>query len=396
MTFMLLLRFAEVLIRTKKKGHIMRQVKPLRAAIVGVGEARGKGNPTTGGHRIGYRHARTYRRTPGFELVAAVDIDAGNLKAFKEEFDVVGYSSIEEMVDRPDVVSICTHVGLHLGMIKACVAADVSGIICEKPFVASPAELRELRALVAKSGVKIIVPHFRRYLKAFVRAREIFASGEIGERVAVTAAIGDGWDISEWGSHWLDMFRFFHDDNMPEWVLAQARVTSRRGFGHAMEDHAVAYMEFPGGGRAVLETGIHYLNDGVTMALTGSRGSIVVLAEDRLRVYSAAGEREENFEDAGSLLAWSAMFADLRDWINTGKPASLGFDHVAGTAEVNLGSYLSMIEGDRVDFPLKHLTDEWPVEELARRHASERFRSQPQFALPAERPVHASVKPGDV
>ncbi|RUV53900.1 Gfo/Idh/MocA family oxidoreductase [Mesorhizobium sp. M5C.F.Ca.IN.020.29.1.1] len=340
----------------------MKQVEPLRAAIVGVGRAEGMG--------IGYCHARTYRSTPGFELVAAADIDADHLKNFREKFDVIGYLSIEGMLNtKPDVVSICTYVGLHFRMIKACVAAGVRGIVCEKPFVASPTELKELRALIAASGTKIIVPHYRRYMKAFARARDIFASGEIGERLVVTAAIGDGWDLSEWGSHWFDMFRFFHDDNMPEWVLAQARVTNRRFYGHAMEDHAVAYMEFPGGGRAVLETGIHYLNDGVTMALTGSRGAIVVLAEDKLRVYSSSGAREENYEDADSL-AWSAMFADLRDWINTGKPAPLGFNHVAGTAELNLGSYLSMIEGDRVDFPLKHHVDEWPVEELARRHAS--------------------------
>ena len=348
---------------------------PLRAAIVGVGQAQGKGSPTTGSFRIGYVHAQMYTRTPGFNLIAGADINAENLRTFQQQFKVEhGYPSLGVMLhaEKPDVVSICTYVGLHLEMIRACADAGVKGIICEKPFVNSPAQLREIRQVVAQSGIKIIVPHFRRYLKAFSRAKEIYASGEIGARVAVNAAIGDGWDLSEWGSHWLDMFRFFHDDRMPEWVLGQARVTTRRGFGHAMEDHAAVCMEFPGGGRAVLETGVHYLNDGVTMSLTGSRGTIVVLAEDKLRVYSDAGVREENYQGPDFVEAWCTMAADFRDWVNGGAAPPLGFDHVADTAELNLGTYLSMVDSDRVEFPLRHTTNEWPVEELARRSALSR------------------------
>lgn len=349
----------------------------LRAAIVGVGQAQGKGSPTTGAFRIGYVHAEMYGRTPGFTLVAGADINADNLRAFQDQFKVEhGYPSLEEMlkVETPDVVSICTYVGLHLAMIRTCAEAGVKGIICEKPFVLSPVQLREVRDIVAKTGIKIIVPHFRRYLKAFARANEIYGSGEIGARVVVNAAIGDGWDLSEWGSHWLDMFRFFHSDDMPEWVLGQARVTGRRGFGHAMEDHAVVCMEFPGGGRAVLETGVHYLNDGVTMSLTGSRGAIVVLGEDKLRVYSETGVREENYEGPDFVEAWCAMAADFCDWVNGGPAPSLAFDHVADTSELNLGTYLSMVDGDRVEFPLRHAIDEWPVEALARRSAASQGR----------------------
>lgn len=343
----------------------------LTAAIVGVGQAKGDGSPTGGAWRIGYMHARMYAHTPGIELVTAADINATNLQVFQEKFSVAdGYESLEKMlaVTTPDIVSICTYVGLHLEMIKSCVAAGVKAIICEKPFLNSPAELAELRATVKTTGIKIIVPHFRRYLPAFARARDIYMSGEVGTPVVVTAAIGDNWDLSEWGSHWLDMFRFFHGDEMPKWVMGQARVRDRRGFGHAMEDHALAFMEFPNNGRALLEVGENYLNDDVTMVLTGSRGSVSVIGEDKLRISSPDGYREEDLSapDAG-LNSWSEMAADLRDWVNGGPEAPLGFDHIAGTSELNLGAYISMCDGDRVEFPLKHTGDEWPVEELARR-----------------------------
>ncbi len=77
----------------------------LRSAIVGVGQARGKGSPTTGSFRIGYVHAQMYGRTPGYELAAAADINPGNLAAFQEQFAVPGYGGIDEMLAaaRPDV-----------------------------------------------------------------------------------------------------------------------------------------------------------------------------------------------------------------------------------------------------------------------------------------------------
>jgi len=344
---------------------------PLRAAVVGVGQAGRQGSPTGGAFKIGHAHARAYGASPQFKLVAGADINAENLALFQDTFGVAeGYPSLQAMLDvaAPDVVSICTYVGLHLSMLEACAAAGVKGVICEKPLVTSPAELTRLRMLVASSGIKVIVPHFRRYLPAFARARDLYVSGQIGAPVGVTAAIGDGWDLSEWGSHWLDMFRFFHGDDMPNWVMGQARVRDRRGFGHAMEDHAVAVMKFPNNGRAMLDVGPSYLPDGANMVLTGSAGSIVIRNERQLAIYDANGERREDYSESHDFIGtWALMFDTLADWIGGAASPPLGFDHVAGTAELNLACYLSMVEGDRIDFPLSSEFAEWPVEELARR-----------------------------
>lgn len=351
-------------------------IRKLRTGVVGVGQAGNKeGSPTGGAFRIGHAHARAYGASSRFELVAGADINADNLAYFQETFDVQGYPSLQAMLDaaNPDVVSICTYVGLHMSMIEDCAASGVKGVVCEKPFVTSPAELNQLRKIVRNSGIKVIVPHRRRYLPAFARACEIYASGEIGAKVCVTAAIGDGWDLSEWGSHWLDMFRFFHGDTMPEWVMGQARVRGRRGFGHAMEDHAVAVMQFPGGGRAVLDVGPSYLPEGANMVLTGTEGMIIVRNERELRIFGAQGERREDYSAQHDYVGiWSTMFDTLADWISGGPAPALAFDHVAGTAELNLACYLSMVEGDRIEFPLTSNYDEWPVEELARRKAGKR------------------------
>ena len=346
--------------------------KTFKSAIVGVGAAGGKpGSPTGGGFGIGHVHAKVYNRSENFELVAAADVNAENLGYFQSQFDgVAGYPSLEVMLAevKPDVVSLCTYVGLHLPMIETCIKAGVRAILCEKPFVKSPEELARLRELVADSDVEMMVPHFRRYLPAFQKARAIYSSGRIGKRLMVTAAIGDEWDLSEWGSHWLDMFRFFHDDAMPANVLGQARVRGRRGFGHAMEDHAVAYLIFPDGGRASLETGPAYLQGGANMVLTGTEGAIHISKEADLKIYSKDGLEEERHSDNHDWIgAWVAMVDTLAQWLSDGTSPDLGFAHVSGTAEVNLGCYMSMIKGDRIDFPMQLDWPEWPVEELARR-----------------------------
>lgn len=346
--------------------------KKYKAAIIGVGAAKASGNKG-GGHQIAYAHATAYQGNPRVELESGVDINAENLKAFQHKFNVPkGFGDYQRMLKetRPDLVSICTYVGLHHAMIAAGAAAGVKGIICEKPFVISPAALKEVQRAVQKTGVKIQVCHIRRYLPSFIRARDLYQSGAVGEPLMCIAGIA-GWDLSEWGSHWLDMFRFFHGDRAVRWVFGQARVRGLRGYGHAMEDHAVAYFEFDGGGKGILDGGMA-MNGPWTMTLVGTQGTIRIEREDTVVVDTAAGRKTEKFSiNYGQL--WHQMVADMLAWIEGGSEPVTGFTSMAKSAELNLAAYISAVRGDRVDLPLKDADeqiDEWPVEVLARRKQS--------------------------
>jgi predicted dehydrogenase len=272
---------------------------------------------------------------------------------------------------QPDVVSICTYVGLHRQMILDACAAGVKGIICEKPFLAAPADLPAVAAAAAASGTKIVVPHMRRYFPAFARAKELYAGGAVGQPLLCAAGI-PGWDLSEWGSHWLDMFRFFHDDQPVLWVFGQARVRDSRGYGHAMEDHAVAYFAFADGGKAMLDGG-EAMNGEWTMSLLGTEGAIRVRREDELVIQDKDGQRIESFAShPGSSYAaiWDCLLADLVAWLDGGPEPMLGLTNMLKTSELNLAAYLSALRGDRVDLPLADALAEWPVEALARRYAA--------------------------
>ena len=343
------------------------------AAVIGVGKAGSGSGTRAGGFRIGYTHAETFQRNPRVRLTACADVNGDNLRAFMERFYVSqGFADYETMLReaKPDIVSIGTYVGLHRPMIEKAAEAGVRGILCEKPFVASPADLKAVQRVAQTTGVKIVVAHIRRYLPAFARARELYNDGTVGQPMMCVAGI-QGWDLSEWGSHWLDMFRFFHNDQPVKWVFGQLRVRGGRGFGHAMEDHGVAYFEFEDGGKAVLDGGSG-LNGDVTMALLGTAGSIRVLGEDTLIIQNAMGQREERFaanQFGGMARAWDCLLNDLIAWMDGGDAPMLGLPNVSKSAELNLAAYISAVRGDRVDLPLNDDTDEWPVEILARRHA---------------------------
>jgi predicted dehydrogenase len=179
----------------------------------------------------------------------------------------------------------------------------------------------------------------------------------------------EGWDLSEWGSHWIDIFRFFLDDVPVKWVMGQARVRDQRGYGHAMEEHAVAYFEFENGCRGLLDGG-RALKGDARITLTGTDGIIRLLDENKIDVLNRAGHKLELFSDpisTGWHELWQPCVDDLVKWLDDAPEPRIGFTHTGPSAEVNLAAYVSMLRGDRVDLPLDDDADEWPVEELARR-----------------------------
>ena len=356
------------------------------AAVIGVGKA-GGGGPKGGGHAIAYSHAGALKRSPRVDLRAGCDINTENLAAFRQKFDVPqGFEDYRAMLRelKPDLVSIATYVGLHRPMIEAAADAGVKGIICEKPFVNSPADLDAVRRIVERTGVKIVIAHVRRYGAAFVRARELYNNGTVGKPVMVFAGI-DGWDLSEWGSHWLDMIRYFHEDRPVAWVMGQARVGNFRGYGHLMEDHAVAYFGFEGGGRGVVDGGTAIGENSLT--LVGTTGVIRVNQESRLVIENTDGRREETFDDdpvdgwkalglppanGNWAKIWDVVVADLVAWIEGGPVPRIGLPHTFASAELNLATYVSALRGDRVDLPLQGddlKIDRWPVEVIGDRNA---------------------------
>lgn len=148
----------------------------LRAAVIGTGAI------VTGSHLPALAaHAERV------ELVAAVDIDAARLDAFREAAAAAGLPGVRGYTDlaamlaeaRPDLVLIGTPPSLHREQTIAALQAG-AWVLCEKPLTLSLAEYDEIAAAEQATGVYASVVFQHRYGSGAVHARQLIASGELG------------------------------------------------------------------------------------------------------------------------------------------------------------------------------------------------------------------------
>ncbi len=339
-----------------------------RASLIGVGKPARVGDEKDG-CKIGYIHAEMLAQSPRIQLVSGVDLQQENLTIWQEKFGIErGFLSLEQMLaeDLPDVVGIATYVGSHYPIIEKVARAGVRGILCEKPFLNSPAEWAKLRSLIAETGVKIVVNHMRRHQPLFQEIRRRLLAGGIGQPELMSAGVA-GWDLSEWGAHWLDLFRFFNDDATLSWAFGQTRTRALHSFGHCMEDHACGYFAFSNGCRGLVDGG--QALGSATMVIQGSEGVIRVHNEGKAEIFTARGSELLETDSYGPAV-WLAPWHGLLDWMEGGGEPDLGATNQLLTSELNLGLYLSALHGDRVDFPIRSELAEWPVDTIARKNTS--------------------------
>jgi predicted dehydrogenase len=220
-------------------------MKPLRLAVLGAG-------------LVGRRHIETIRALPqAAELVAVVDPVAD-----RTQFglgDAAWFADARQMMDQvqPEAVIIATPNNLHA--LQGLLACE-RGIhfLVEKPVTATLEEAEQLVLAVARSGVKTLVGHHRRYLTAVREARRLIADGTLGELVAASVVWAtrkpDDYFNTTWrrepgggpllinAIHEIDMLRHLCGEVRSVGGLASNAI---RGFG--VEDTAAAMFEFAGG-----------------------------------------------------------------------------------------------------------------------------------------------------
>ncbi|ACZ42811.1 oxidoreductase domain protein [Thermobaculum terrenum ATCC BAA-798] len=330
-----------------------------RVGIIGVG----RGGEGIGAHSIGYAHAMAYSNDPRCQIVAATDISIENLNRFTEQFGVTSsFTDYREMLLEAhlDIVSISTYVVFHREMVEACAEAGVKGVWCEKPFALTMDDARAMVEACERAGTRLVVNHQRRYLDVFQRAKQLLRSGRVGQPVMFMASL-PGADLIEWGTHWLDMFRFFADDQPARWVMGQVRCTGeKKAYGHLLAESALAYVCFEDGTRALLEDG-EMLNGGFTMRLLGTEGWIDILGEGQLQVLDGNGvetiETRSNVHSPKPGHEMDEPFGKVLDaligWIEGGpEPLVSGRQGMLST-ELYLAAYESAWRRDKVDLPLR-------------------------------------------
>lgn len=219
---------------------------PIRLAIAGLG-------------LVGKRHADAIRHVDGVELAAIVDLTE-DAKEFADEHGINCYSDLAALfaADKPDGVILSTPTLLHTEQGLACIAQNCP-ILIEKPLAATVAEAEQIAFAGAKANVPVLVGHHRRHNPIIQKAKEVIASGAIGQIRTVQATCwfykpDSYFEEAVWRTqkgagpisvnlvHDVDLIRHLCGEILS--VQAQAAPSSR---GYENEEAAAAVVRFASG-----------------------------------------------------------------------------------------------------------------------------------------------------
>jgi predicted dehydrogenase len=304
-----------------------------------------------GGGSIGGAHVQGYTKTASIELVACADNDPekGNAFAARHGIHKV-YTDYRQMLDRerPDLVSVCTWHPLHAEMTIAAAARRPQAILCEKPMATSTGEAEAMMIACQRNGVKLAIGFQRRFLPAWVKAKELIAQGAIGtpERVMHTRRTG----LLNATSHGFDCMRYLLGDPAVEWVFAQVeRKTDRYERSVRCEDCVGGFMRFAGGVQGSFQTDL--VEEDKWALVQGTEG-LVDFDDGWVRYFNAQTRGWKEVE-VGELDPMAAQAQELVDWIE-GRVEHRGrAENGMWTMQMMMGAYESARCHEVVRLPMQ-------------------------------------------
>jgi predicted dehydrogenase len=143
----------------------------LKGALLGAGNVAVNG------------HLPAWKARGGVEIVAAADSRPDRLEAFAAIFPRARwYASAKELLasETLDFVDICTPPDSHAALAQTALERSLH-VLCEKPLVLSPEELRGLPALAAEKERTLFTVHNWKHAPVLARVAELVRAGSIGE-----------------------------------------------------------------------------------------------------------------------------------------------------------------------------------------------------------------------
>jgi len=170
--------------------------------------------------RKGTGHARTYQLNPKTEVVAAADTDPENLELFCKRFNVPGYASYREMLEKEkiDIAAPILPVIANPDAVVACAEAGVKAVFCEKPISATLADADRMVEACRSRGILFACGDAYVSFPQLWKAREMIEAGELGELQSINL-YQSTTEISGGGCQGLCVMQMFAWDDEVDWVV---------------------------------------------------------------------------------------------------------------------------------------------------------------------------------
>jgi myo-inositol 2-dehydrogenase/D-chiro-inositol 1-dehydrogenase len=237
-------------------------------------------------------HADAIAKTGGASLKAIAARSDGSRSAARDGFPAAEvYSDYRELLARPDidVVDVVVPSHLHHEIASAALAVG-KHLLLEKPMALTLCECDDLIALARRHERIFAVGHELRLSSLWGKAKELIASGYIGEPKYALIELSrrpyrlgsDDWryDISRVGSwileepiHFFDLARWYLSSlGDPQTVYATA--SSRQAGHEELKDNFTAIVHFPRGAYAVVSQTLAAFEHHQTVKVTGTKGAL--------------------------------------------------------------------------------------------------------------------------
>ena len=241
-----------------------------------------------GAGRIGQLHGTLLAAQPDVDAIVVADVDPARAAATAAAVGGRAAASHEAAMDGADAVVVAASTTAHAGLVAAAVERGLP-TFCEKPLAFDLAETVALVDQIEARGAIVQVGFQRRFDPAFLEARRLVASGEIGTLYLVRLIAHDHVPppdayIPVSGGLFRDSS--IHDFDALRWVTGQEvdevyATGSVRGFPvfaeHDDIDTGAAILHLADGTLGVLSQTRHDpLGYDVRMELVGSRDAVTV------------------------------------------------------------------------------------------------------------------------
>ncbi len=229
-----------------------------------------------GAGMMGKNHLKTYKTLPGVELVGVYDIFEDAAKAAAEMFGIKAFSSLEEVAQNVDAVSVVTTSVTHADVGEFFLKRGIHCLI-EKPLATAEDECMRLINAAKKNNVTLLVGHIERFNPAVEQLSKILSdTSKIRSLTAqrMSAASGRITDVD------VAMDLMIHDVEVVQ-SLVQSRVVN-------VEAMSVKTKDKPEGKDYI--SALLQFENGVTANLTASR-----ITQSRVRTLTVT--TDENYID---------------------------------------------------------------------------------------------------
>ncbi len=225
----------------------------LRGALIGVG------NVAVHGHLPGWRASERV------DIVAGADARPERREALAAAYPAARwYDNAEDLLstEKLDFVDICTPPGTHAMLVRQALSRSLH-VLCEKPLVLSPEEMRGLPALAVDKERTLVTVHNWKYAPLLAKITALVRDGAVGQvrrvswetlRDKPAAAAGDGenWrvDPAQSGGGVLVDHGWHALYAVSQWLPAAprtvaAQLATRKHHDFPIEDTADLFLVYP-------------------------------------------------------------------------------------------------------------------------------------------------------